>query len=204
MRAGSTPATRTNLRTAMISCSPERNTFQKENYIKRCLEEGKEPDSNMITMYEEINFDKMTREEDLEWQKNNMEYDMRTCDWMLEKVRTSNVYAQNLYAAMCNRSFQKNEVWPTLKNQTWSCSWRYAGGIIADMQEQGDYIDWYCSGIRNNDPLEPGEWENWTLEQQTFYKEGQAFVGESVVTDEIRKDLFKLGWILMDDDYTDL
>ena len=199
MRAGSTPATRTNLRTAMISRSPERNTFQKENYIKRCQEEGKEPDSNMITMYEEINFDKMTREEDLEWRKNNMEYDMRTCDWMLEKVRTSNVYAQNLYAAMCNRSFQKNEVWPTLKNQTWSCSWRYAGGIIADMREEGDYMDWYCSGISGK-PLSEEEFANLTQDQQVLYKESQAYVGEGVVTDEIRADLFNLGWIVLDDD----
>jgi hypothetical protein len=183
----------------MLSRSPDRNTFQKKNYIKRCQEAGEEPDLDTINMYEEINFDKIAREEDLEWRTNNMEYDMRTCDWMLEKVRASDAYAQHLYAAMCNRSFQKNEVWPTLKNQTWSCSWRYAGGIIADMREQGDYMDWYCSGI-SGEPLSEEAFANLTQDQQVLYKESQAYVGEGVVTDEIRTDLFKLGWIVLDDD----
>ncbi len=92
-------------------------------------------------MFEQANINKMAQEQDTEWQQNNMEYDLRTSDFMLAKVRSSKSYSQNLYAAMCNRTFQKNEVWATLKNQTWSCSWRYAGGIIADMREQGDYIN---------------------------------------------------------------
>ena len=44
------------------------------------------------------------------WQKDNMEYDLRTCEPMLNKVRSSDTYAQNLYAAMCNRQFQKLDV----------------------------------------------------------------------------------------------
>ena len=146
MRAGSTPATRTTFGVTMISCSPSRNTFQKENYIKRCAESGKKPNKAYIKMFEQANINKMAQEQDTEWQQNNMEYDLRTSDFMLAKVRSSKSYSQNLYAAMCNRTFQKNEVWATLKNQTWSCSWRYAGGIIADMRVQGDYMDWYCSG----------------------------------------------------------
>ena len=183
-----------------LSRSPERNTFQRDNYLRRKMEEGDLPDPEYVKMYENINFDKLSREEDPNWKKDNLEYDLRSTDWMLAKVRESRIYAQNLYAAICNNEFQKLDVMPILKDQRWGASWRYAGGIIADMLEKGDYIDWYCSGIRNNDELEPSEWENWTLEQQTFYKEGLSFVAESVVTEEIRADLKRLGWIVLDDD----
>jgi len=40
-----------------------------------------------------------------------------------------------------------------------------------------------------------------TLEQQTYYKEGQAFVGEGMITDEILADLKKLGWIFREGDF---
>lgn len=119
----------------------------------------------------------------LEWQKNNLEYDLLSADWILEKVRNSDTYAQNLYAALCNNDFIKNEVWPILKEDTWGCSWRYAGGMIADMQEKGDYMDWYCSGIGAG--LGNGD------------KDGsKKYVSESIVTDEIKDDLLKLGWLV--------
>jgi hypothetical protein len=182
-----------------LSRSPERNTFQRDNYLRRKMEEGNLPDPEYVKMYENINFDKLSREEDPNWKKDNLEYDLRSTDWILAKVRESRIYAQNLYAAICNNEFQKLDVMPILKDQRWGASWRYAGGIIADMLEKGDYIDWYCSGIRNGDELLPGEWEKLTLEQQTYFKEGLSFVAESVVTEEIRADLKKLGWIVIDD-----
>jgi hypothetical protein len=97
---------------------------------------------------------------------------------------------------MCNRTFQKNEVWATLKNQTWSCSWRYAGGIIADMRVQGDYMDWYCSGIGG--VIGGGSESSPEIEAAILAKKN--YVPESVVTDEIREDLFRLGWVVLDDD----
>jgi hypothetical protein len=108
----------------------------------------------------------------------NLEKDIRACAWMLKKVQDSETYAQNLYAAMCNNVFQRNEVWPRLKDEYWSCSWRSAGGIIAELLGRGDYIDWYCSGI-----MGAGEADSF-----------QGYVSESTVTDEIRQDLFAIGW----------
>jgi len=117
--------------------------------------------------------------------KNTVDYDLeqdiRTCAWMMQKVRDSETYAQNLYAAMCNNVFQRNEVWPRLKNEYWSCSWRSAGGLISRLRNEGDYMDWYCSGIGGG--LGNGD--------ETGVK---GYVPESEVTDEIRQDLFAIGW----------
>jgi len=173
-----------------ISTSPDRHTFTLNNYIKRQSEEGKTQDNDettrvMIEYFEKNKIDDEARITDLEYCKNNLEYDLRSTEWICEKARASNDYAQNLYAAMCNNDFQKLEVFEVLKEKTWSCSWRYAGGIIAHMQEKGDYIDWYCSGIKNdildyNGPQDPTK----------------HYVPEGFVTDEIKTDLQKLGWVL--------
>ena len=187
-----------------VASSPERHTFQRDNYVKRVVEEGKSlDDPNVKAMIEMYNSWIISDEEkltDTDWQKNNMEFDMRSADWMVDKVRESRIYAQNLYAAMCNNDFQKLEVWPILKDDRWSCSWRSAGGIVADMRGEGDYIDWYCSGIRNNEDLTPEEFANLTDQQQEYYKEVQGFVHEMLVTDDIRQDLKKLGWIVLPSD----
>jgi hypothetical protein len=86
---------------------------------------------------------------------------------------------------MCNNDFIKLEVVPILRQDPdrdyWSASWRGAGGIVADMRQQGDYIDWYCSGmgegLGNGDP-----------------DHVKGYVPEGCITDEIRNDLQRLGW----------
>ena len=183
----------------MISRSPQRGSFHIDNQLQR-VESGEtsaEAAEEMIDFYRTHNDLKLAREESDEFKQNNMEYDLRTCEWMLAKVRGSEAYAQNLYAAICNNDFQKNDVWPQLKGDTWSASWRYAGGIIADMRQEGDYIDWYCSGITSNWSDE--EFAEATKENQERYLYlKNNYVGESYVTDEIREDLFKLGWLVVD------
>jgi len=171
-----------------IASSPERHTFQKDGYIKRCEEKGEEPNPDYVAMY------KTWREQDAEnlvdpaWQRNNMEYDLRSSKEMCDKVKESDNYAQNLYAAMCNMTWQSREFWQELKGETWSASWRHAGGIVADMQETGDYINWYCSGIGNE---EYGNGLDGTVPDVT---DGRDYVPEGVVTEEIELDLNQLGW----------
>ncbi len=169
-----------------ISKSPERHSFQKEGYVKRQLEKGEELNEDYIKMFDDILKQHDHKFDDPKSREHSMEYDLLTTDWILEKVRASDAYAQNLYAAMCNRDFQKLDVIPVVKNQTWSCSWRYAGGIIAVMQQKGDYIDWYCSGIRN---------DGYQDDLDTVYP--NQYVSEGLVTEEIEKDLNKLGWIVL-------
>ena len=99
----------------------------------------------------------------------SLEHDLIKSDYITNKCVTSESYSQNLYSAMCNNLFYKND-------EEWSCSWRYAGGVVADIRNKGEsYIDWYCSGIGSSH---------------------DGYVGESFVTDEIRSDLLELGWTI--------
>ena len=163
-----------------------RHSFQREKYIARCQEEGREPDPAYVAIYNSAIERDLEHENDEQWKKNNLEYDLRSTDWICAKAKADSKYAQNIYAALCNTEWQKNDVWPIVQDQRWSCTWRYAGGIVADMREEGDYIDWYCSGI--GDGLGNGDQDG-----------SKGYVGEGTVTEQIKADLFALGWILVTD-----
>lgn len=185
---------------SLRSLSPQRHSFQKEGYVKRMEEKGEDPNPDYLDMFDKILNEHDHKFDDPKSREINMEWDLTTTDWILEKVRASQSYAQNLYAAMCNNDFQKLEVMPILANKTWGCSWRYAGGIVADMRQEGDYIDWYCTGIRDTGPPDEAEMKDWTEEQhQAHIDIYSKYVPESVVTDEIRADLKRLGWLVLDD-----
>ena len=132
--------------------------------------------------------------------RNKLEHDLETdlskTSWIVDKIRNDDSYAQNLYAALCNNQFQKSEIWPILKDEVWSCSWRYAGGVIADIREQGDYRDWYCSGM--------GGLATYDAEENKEFMSKMNYVPEGAVTDAIKQDLHKLGWNIVTgpEDYT--
>jgi hypothetical protein len=173
----------------MVSSSPDRYTFQAEGYVKRCEEKGEEPNEdylNLFKSYRERDDENMA---DPEWQKCNLEYDLRSTDWILDKVRQSDSYAQNLYAALCNMQWRSKQFWPALAEQNWSCSWRSAGGIVANMLQKGDYIDWYCSGM--------GGLSGYDKDSETYeeWKERTKYVPEGHITEEIENDLDRLGWV---------
>ena len=181
----------------MIASSPERHTFQKKGYIKHCEEKGKEPNPDYVAMYKtwrELDDENL---KDPDWQRNNLEYDLRSTDWIVAKAKASNSYAQNIYAALCNMQWCNIKgqdpavTLEILKGNFWSCSWRHAGGIVADILEKGDYIDWYCSGMGglNADykPDDDSSFENW--------QERTKYVSEGTVTEEIRCDFATLGWV---------
>jgi hypothetical protein len=104
---------------------------------------------------------------------------------LVAKIKTCDDYAQNLYAAFCNNEFQKIEMWPVLKDELWSVSWRSAGRVVAELRDCGeDYLDWYCSGIYG------GEWSDGIIKPE--------YVAEGIITDEVREDLRQLGWRSID------
>lgn len=87
---------------------------------------------------------------------------------IVTKCKTSDIYSQNLYAALCSNQFLYGD-------KEWTCSWRMSGGIVADIRGRGEsYLDFYCCGIGR--------------------KEG--YIRESFVTDEIKLDLMMMGWIV--------
>lgn len=89
--------------------------------------------------------------------KANLEQDLLKVDYIIQKCMNDK-YAIDLYGALCNNRFFKDD-------KEWTCSWRTAGGIVADIRNKGeDYTDFYCSG------------------------------NEGHVTSEITHDLLNLGW----------
>ena len=178
-----------------MNTSNERNSFRINKILEKVAQgkKTKEDAEDYIDFIKSHQQYKLDMESTDEWKIDNLEYDLRSTQWICDKAKASDSYAQNLYAAMCNNEFTRNDVWPILTDKRWSCSWRYAGGIIADMRENGDYIDWYCSGIREDraEPFNP------TLEQIELIKITDKYVSESVVTDEVKDDLFKLGWVVV-------
>jgi hypothetical protein len=92
----------------------------------------------------------------------NMEADMANSPIIKEKVKDQ-LYAVNLYRIMCN-----NEFTCAKKKEPWSCTWRSAGAIVAELRDIGeDYMDFYCSG------------------------------NESMVDEEVEQDLKNLGWTVV-------
>jgi hypothetical protein len=118
--------------------------------------------------------------------ERDLQEDMKNSSWFMEKIKEDS-YAQNIYAALCNMRWQPQDVWPVLKDEYWTCSWRSAGGIVAELQGHGDYLNWYCSGMGGLATYNGEEGEQTML--------AKKHVPEGIVTDEVAEDLLKLGWV---------
>jgi hypothetical protein len=175
-----------------ISHSPDKDVNGLNRYLQRCQEKNQNPSEAYVKFLEMAAT--RSHETDPKWQEDNLEYDLRSTGWIVDKARSSEVYAQNIYAALCNIRWQRIEVMPILQDQWWTCSWRSAGGIVADMLGQGDYMDWYCSGIRESTVLSDAEFDILTESERQRYLELKEYVPEGVVTEEVSADFKLLGW----------
>lgn len=122
-----------------------------------------------------------------------MKYDLveeiKACPEIMAKIQQEDrYYAQNLYCAWSNMQWCKREMWPILKEEYWTASWRAAGGIVAELRDKGeDYMDYYCSGMKGG--------MSYDTKDDDKYFEDNRYVSEGEVTDEIAEDLNKLGWM---------
>ena len=100
--------------------------------------------------------------------KPDLEYDLLNNERIVAKCLNGPQYCRDLYGALCNNRFFYGD-------KEWTCSWRVAGGIVADIIKDGTYMDWYCSGSAANNH--------------------NGYVSEGEVTSEITNDLLNLGWV---------
>ena len=74
-------------------------------------------------------------------------------------------FATDLYSALCNITWKHKET-----GNNFSCSWRYAGGIVSTMSHSvDDHMIYYATG------------------------------NEGTVTDDVLTELDKLGWVPMEE-----
>jgi hypothetical protein len=112
-----------------------------------------EPDADLVRVSAEA-----------EVNRPDLERDFGLSPRIRELVR-SDLFATLLYGALCNTTWRHKAT-----GAEWHCSWRSAGGIVAELRCEGDYIDWYCSG------------------------------GEGLVDDQVLGEIEALGWRLADAD----
>lgn len=57
------------------------------------------------------------------------------------------LFARAVYDSLCNSEYRKGD-----DRTRWSCSWRSAGGIVADLRDKGEsYIDFYLGEMLDGD-----------------------------------------------------
>ncbi len=109
---------------------------------------------------------------------NNRFHTALKCDCDL-KMRSDREYATDVYRALCNmrwrvvgfvgfgwKSYIKAVFFGRKSGLLYSCSWRYAGGLVAEIRNFGeDYLDFYCSG------------------------------GEGRITREVKRDFKRMGFV---------
>lgn len=76
----------------------------------------------------------------------NLERDLVNNNTVRQLVQTDEVFAQELYAALCNMQFIHTDM-NSPNEEYWACSWRASGDIVAGIDATGgSYMDYYCSG----------------------------------------------------------
>lgn len=90
----------------------------------------------------------------------NLDEEMKTDVLVISYIENRDI-AVDFYRALCNMRWKKDinttaedkiiDKLRGIDSAVWSCTWRYAGGLIAAMRNEHyntteDYMDFYCSG----------------------------------------------------------
>jgi len=81
--------------------------------------------------------------------ERNLERDLLDCQFIKDKIRSEDGYAERFYNALCNtRWYHDTDIHGNrIKDDGWTCSWRYAGGMVATLRACGeDYLSYYITG----------------------------------------------------------
>lgn len=108
-------------------------------------------DDTIFSPIEGLSYKKLKDEKIFELVEDdyNLEKDLEMSK-QIRKLVKDDKFAQALYAALCNVGWRKNGI-------EWGCSWRYSGGLVADLRGVGeDYLDFYCSGIGDGTKVPEG------------------------------------------------
>jgi hypothetical protein len=98
--------------------------------------------------------------------RKSIHEDIRNTDFLVKKIRDNSIYAQNLYAGLCNNGFIKN-------GEDDGNSFRENAVFLEELCDL-DYYQLYWSG---GSSVENKEYKKW---------------GE--LTSEVEQDLLKIGW----------
>lgn len=82
-------------------------------------------------------------------ERKDLERDLLDCQFIKDKIRSENGYAERFYNALCNINWFHDTIVHSDGNEddAWHCSWRYAGSLVATLRACGEnYLDYYCSG----------------------------------------------------------
>lgn len=134
--------------------------------------------------------------------------------WISEKIKRSEIYAQNMYAALCSNVFmspsaQEGAVDEESEEVLSRLSWREAGALVAEIRDGETFLDWYCSGIFIDDrqgnagndsgfsevKCNTGNVDMASNTNETASRTIESFVPEQTITPEVRLDLETLGWV---------
>ena len=110
----------------------------------------------------DLNMLKVMNEPEVTTDDPSLELDLYQAKHLVRRCQADpKGFATELYSALCNITWRHRDT-----NNTFSCSWRYAGGIVSTMSHSvDDYMLYYDTG------------------------------NEGTVTDDVLTELDKLGWV---------